>query len=309
MFGLVNPADFFRDVSDKPSLKAMLAGLMFGGLVVPVALLVSIGLSERSGAFIVLAGIIPFQYVTYCILRSLSLNRQVVANTKSTVESAEGVSQAIRLARELEVAREIQQLLLSETALKSIDWSNRGRASAVFGSGPASYDFRLLPEQAMLGAEIEDRLSSIALQLKTQLPMPRPLAGFLDLRETIAGMIQGSALSEVALRTSQAEASGHLFGLRRRWSPNVDANCSAPTAQRLASAFDNRGIVEKWSMKLAEPQIDALEMSDIVAHIQSIGLRNPTWHRMQTSSSMESSPRRGDFPGSDAADAPSRQGS
>jgi len=43
---------------------------MFGGLVVPCSILVSIGMPEKYAVYLVLAGMIPFEYAAYCILRS-----------------------------------------------------------------------------------------------------------------------------------------------------------------------------------------------------------------------------------------------
>jgi hypothetical protein len=70
LFRLANPGEFFREYSGSPKLKFGLAWLMIVGLVVPIAILMSVGLSERYAVYLVLVGIVPFQYVAYCILRS-----------------------------------------------------------------------------------------------------------------------------------------------------------------------------------------------------------------------------------------------
>lgn len=70
MFRLANPADFFREYSESPKLKFKLAWLMVAGFVVPAAILAALGLPEKFTVYLVLVGMVPFQYAAYCILRS-----------------------------------------------------------------------------------------------------------------------------------------------------------------------------------------------------------------------------------------------
>ncbi len=79
MLRLANPSDFFREVSQSASLKFKLAWLMFGGLVVPCSILVSIGMPEKYAVYLVLAGMIPFEYAAYCI-SSPHLEREPAAH-------------------------------------------------------------------------------------------------------------------------------------------------------------------------------------------------------------------------------------
>jgi len=61
---------------------------MVGGLVVPLAFLMAFGLPEKYAAYLVLVGMVPFEYVTYCVLRS----RQAPVTTKYEVAAAPAIS-------------------------------------------------------------------------------------------------------------------------------------------------------------------------------------------------------------------------
>ena len=69
MFHLIKLSDFLREVSHSPRLKFDLAGLSFAGLVVPTALLISIGAPEEYALPLMMIAILPFQYILVCILR------------------------------------------------------------------------------------------------------------------------------------------------------------------------------------------------------------------------------------------------
>ena len=68
MFRFIQVRDFLREVSASPRLKFDLAGLTFAGLVVPTALLMSFGVPEQYALPLMLAAILPFQYVAVCAL-------------------------------------------------------------------------------------------------------------------------------------------------------------------------------------------------------------------------------------------------
>ena len=69
MFHLIKLSDFLREGSYSPRLKLDLAGLSFAGLVVPTALLISIGAPEEYALPLMMIAILPFQYILVCILR------------------------------------------------------------------------------------------------------------------------------------------------------------------------------------------------------------------------------------------------
>ncbi len=71
MLSLVKPGDFFREVSRRPGLKFTLAWLSMGGVVLPAALLMSFGVSEKYVLPLVLVVTLPFQYSAFCISRWL----------------------------------------------------------------------------------------------------------------------------------------------------------------------------------------------------------------------------------------------
>ncbi len=68
MFSLVRPREFFQELSRNTKLKFTLAWLTMGGLVVPAALLMSMGISEKYVLSLTLVGILPFQYAMFCII-------------------------------------------------------------------------------------------------------------------------------------------------------------------------------------------------------------------------------------------------
>jgi hypothetical protein len=68
MFRLIKVGDFLSEVSANPRLKFDLAGLTFAGLVVPTALLMSIGVPEQYALPLMLVMILPFQYTAFCFI-------------------------------------------------------------------------------------------------------------------------------------------------------------------------------------------------------------------------------------------------
>ena len=82
MFRLTKPGDFSRALSQSFRLKFILAWVTFGGLVIPTALLMSLGFPEYYALPLMLVAIPPFQYLVFCILKGLSRNDgTVVART------------------------------------------------------------------------------------------------------------------------------------------------------------------------------------------------------------------------------------
>ena len=69
MFRLAKPSDFLRELSESPWLKFGLAWLTFGALVVPTALLMTFGVPEKYALPAMLAAILPFQYLGFCLFR------------------------------------------------------------------------------------------------------------------------------------------------------------------------------------------------------------------------------------------------
>ena len=72
MFRLITPASFFKAVSDSPRVKFTLAWATFGGVVIPSALLMSLGFSDKYILPAMLAVIPLFQYVVVCIFPTLN---------------------------------------------------------------------------------------------------------------------------------------------------------------------------------------------------------------------------------------------
>lgn len=79
MLRLARPATFFREVSESRRVKFTLAWLTFGGLALPTALLMSLGVDEKYALLMMLAAILPFQYAVFCVLKGLKHDRSVLA--------------------------------------------------------------------------------------------------------------------------------------------------------------------------------------------------------------------------------------
>jgi len=77
---LVKPADFFREVSQNARLKFTLTWLAFGGLVVPTALAITAGAAEQYALPFMLAAILPFQYVSFCVMEHLKERHRQLPN-------------------------------------------------------------------------------------------------------------------------------------------------------------------------------------------------------------------------------------
>ena len=71
MFRLVKASEFSKEVSVSPRLKFSLTWLTFGGLILPAALLMSVGYAANYVLPLMLVAILPFQYVAFCVLRGL----------------------------------------------------------------------------------------------------------------------------------------------------------------------------------------------------------------------------------------------
>lgn len=70
MVRLATPSSFVRAVSMNPGLKLKLAWLSFSFLVLPSAILMSTGSSERYVLPAMSILIVPFQYAVFCVLES-----------------------------------------------------------------------------------------------------------------------------------------------------------------------------------------------------------------------------------------------
>jgi hypothetical protein len=116
---LANPAEFFREYSESPKLKFRLAWLMVVGLVMPVAILMSAGLSERYAVYLVLVGMVPFQYLVYSISRS---RRRSQATSRARTEALREIfaNQKSWLATEAEWAQALQQKLTGDTWRRAV---------------------------------------------------------------------------------------------------------------------------------------------------------------------------------------------
>jgi hypothetical protein len=66
---------------------------MVFGLVVPAAILTAFGLPEKFTVYLILVGMIPFQYATYCILRS----RRAVLTTRYKVAEVPAISAGLEI--------------------------------------------------------------------------------------------------------------------------------------------------------------------------------------------------------------------
>lgn len=118
MFCLVKPRDFFQQVSRSPSLKLELTWLAFGGLVVPTALLMSIGFPARYALPLMLAAILPFQYAAYCILRGLKEPGAALVREKRV--QREWVERDVALAREIQRMWEPATSSIAEQSIFSL---------------------------------------------------------------------------------------------------------------------------------------------------------------------------------------------
>jgi len=71
VFRLAKVSDFLRELSESAGLKFGLAWLAFCVLVVPTALLMTLGVPDRYALPTMLAAILPFLYFVFCISRWL----------------------------------------------------------------------------------------------------------------------------------------------------------------------------------------------------------------------------------------------
>ena len=123
MIRLIKASDFLREVSQSPRLKFELTWLTFAGLVVPTALLMSIGLPEQYALPLMLVAILPFQYVAVCILadrRSVLRGRDVVVHVNETaggVVATDGLVEDLSPLSEKDPALKVEQT----SATKSTD--------------------------------------------------------------------------------------------------------------------------------------------------------------------------------------------
>lgn len=70
MIRMAKPSEFLRELSGDARLKFLLAWLTFAELVLPTALLMSLGFPEKYALPLMLVATPPFQYGAFCILRS-----------------------------------------------------------------------------------------------------------------------------------------------------------------------------------------------------------------------------------------------
>ncbi len=75
-------SNFFQEVSDSPSLKFTLAWGTFLGLVVPTALLMTLGVPERVALLVMVLLILPFQYVLFRVLPLVEKPRGLLPERK-----------------------------------------------------------------------------------------------------------------------------------------------------------------------------------------------------------------------------------
>jgi hypothetical protein len=69
MLGLVAPRQFFKEISESAALKFKLGWFTFAGLIAPTALLMTFGVPEKYALPAMLAAIVPFQYLGFCLFR------------------------------------------------------------------------------------------------------------------------------------------------------------------------------------------------------------------------------------------------
>jgi hypothetical protein len=66
---------FFREISESPRTKLIIAWATVGALVIPLAALLALGVSEKTAIFLLLSSILPFQYGVFRFWRKLRLGR------------------------------------------------------------------------------------------------------------------------------------------------------------------------------------------------------------------------------------------
>lgn len=189
MLRLVKASDFLREVSQSSRLKFELTWLTFGGLVVPAALLMSLGFAENYVLPVMLVLIVPFQYASFCIFQAV--HRKQIDETRPNVLLGHppGASQEVRA-----FASALRSFLRSDPdALLLGDVPDAETADILFKAALRGYTVFLSPRAAtatawqryldtiarMQGAPL-DQLKMVVLQVTTSQtrvpPVQQPLA-------------------------------------------------------------------------------------------------------------------------------------
>ncbi len=109
MFRLVGLSEFSHKLSESPRLKFRTAWLTFGGLALAAALLMSVGISARLILPAMLVALIPFHYLTFCLIRHFEERLQ---NRRTEME---------KLGTEIRLSSDLQQ----ESVLVLLDFLRR----------------------------------------------------------------------------------------------------------------------------------------------------------------------------------------
>jgi len=158
---------------------------MICGLVVPVSFLVPLGLPEKYAAYIVLVGMVPFEYAAYCVLRSrraasivgheltqallqrfatqgLWLNAQTGARGLDEAIQLVLVNQAMGLgpraaARYLEICSELQSRGLTKSDVRPLGIVETSSRAQVSQLDCVDREFSGFPPQSLAPLQVDGR--------------------------------------------------------------------------------------------------------------------------------------------------------
>jgi len=201
MFRLVKPTLFFRELSGSPRLKFSMAWLTFMGLVIPTALLTSMGIRQEYALPLLLVSILPFQYIAFCVLYGAKAVGQTTQIGKRSPGSLPTIRDFESLAARLNM--QAAPLVAEPRLLDALLWSARTRAHLL-----ARYDYaRYERITENLDAELASASAGVAQGVVS----------------AFAGVAQGVASASAVQRMLLASYSRHYAELAEAYQNSLSS--------------------------------------------------------------------------------------